>query len=75
MDKKIFVGKQNSPLAVIKRREISYYITDDLKEHYEVWSRFNSGFGLPYSANWGDYPDRFISILSLMVNLWEEAKK
>ena len=42
---------------------------------YAVWSRFNSGLGLPYSSNWGDYPERFVSILELMISSWEEAKK
>ena len=75
MDKKIFVGKQSSPVAVIKRGEIAGYLTEELSDMYAVWSRFNSGLGLPYSPNWGDYPERFVSILESMISSWEEAKK
>ena len=67
-EKKIFVGKAQAPIAVIKRGDIASAITEEIGEMYMVWSRFHSGFGLPYSSNWGDYPDRFISILELMEN-------
>jgi len=60
---------------VIKRGEIKDYLTDELNEMFLVWKRFNAGMGLPYSPNWGDYPDRFSSILELMISSWEEAKK
>ena len=75
MEKKIFVGKQKDPVAVIKRKEIASYLTDELSEYYSCWSRFNSGFGLPYSANWGDYPDRFVGVIEMMANIWEGVKK
>lgn len=65
-EKKIFIGKASSPIAVIKRGDIASYVTEEVGEMYHIWSRFNAGFGLPYSANWGDYPDRFISILDIM---------
>lgn len=71
----MFVGKALNPVAFIKRGEIQDYLTDELNEIYGVWKRFNSGFGLPYSQNWGDYPDRFIDIIELMVNAWQEATK
>jgi len=75
VDKKIFIGKQAAPVAVITRGEIKGYLTEELTEMYSVWQKFNSGFGLPYSQNWGDYPDRFTDILGLFNSAWEEAKK
>jgi len=69
------VGKQSAPVAIIKRGEIAGYLTEELTEMYAVWRKFNDGFGLPYSSNWGDYPDRFTDILSLFSIAWKEASK
>ncbi|RLD18382.1 MAG: hypothetical protein DRI69_10395 [Bacteroidetes bacterium] len=74
-EKKIFIGKQKSPVAIIKRGEISTYLTPELIEYYDIWQKFNSGFGLPYSPNWGDYPDRFTDILSIFNVAWKEATR
>jgi hypothetical protein len=74
-DKLIFIGKQAHPVAVIKRKEIAGYLTEELSEMYTVWSRFNSGLGLPHSQSWNDYPERFVAILGLFINAWEEAKR
>jgi len=74
-DKKIFIGKQKSPVAIITRGEIKEYLTDELVEYYGIWQKFNAGFGLPYSPNWGDYPDRFTDVLSIFNASWKEASK
>ena len=74
-EKKLFVGKQAHPVAIIKRGEIKDYITEELTEMYGVWQRFHNGFGLPFSAQWGDYPDRFTDILGRFVAAWKEASK
>ena len=74
-DRKIFIGKQSHPVAVIKRSEIKDYLSEELDEMYAIWSRYNSGFGLPHGGGWNDYPDRFIGILEIFINAWEEAKR
>lgn len=67
---RIFVGQQKSPIAIIVRNEVQGYLTDTFWSYYQIWSRFNSGFGLPYGGGWADYPEHLITVLQSFENEW-----
>lgn len=72
-DGRIFLGKRESVVAIIKRKDIQSYLTDDFYSYYQIWSRFNSGLGLPFGGGWADYPEHLIEVLETFNNEWRKA--
>ena len=70
INRRIFVGKQKHPIAIIKRGEIKDYLDDDFYDYYECWKIFNSGGGYPYGDGWAYYPPLFVNILSAFQGEW-----
>ena len=63
LNSKIFVGRKDNPVAIIKRCEIDDYVDDDFNGMYDLWSKFHNGFGLPYERSWSNHPKRIIDII------------
>ena len=72
--KKIFIGSQKNPVAIIERCQVKGYLTDEFKAYYVCWQRFDAGFGLPYGEGWAQYPQKFITIMERMINAWRHIK-
>ena len=70
---RIFVGRQETPIAIIKRKDIQSYITPEFLGYYQSWSRFNAGLGLPWGDGWAKYPEHYIQVIQLFQNEWRIA--
>jgi hypothetical protein len=62
---KIFIGKRENPVAIIKRKEIQGYMSELFYFLWDHFENFNAGMGLPFGGSPMDYPRSFIKALVL----------
>ncbi len=71
-DGRIFIGRRESPVAIIRRKEIPGYMTQGFYELFTFWTRVKD-FGLPLGGAWLDYPETFVRVLELFNSEWRLA--
>ncbi len=64
-DSKMFVGNVESPVAIIKRKEVKDYADSTFYKLYNVWSKFHQGMGLPKLKSWAEHPMFIIDTIEM----------
>jgi len=69
-DAKVYIGKREQPVAIIRKGDIKSYLTDEFWDYYSIWSDFNAGLGLPFGEGTAKYPAVFLVILKAFTFQW-----
>jgi len=57
------VGDIKNPVGIIKRSEIEGYFSSEMWKIYNIWQKYELGFGLPFSGTWFDIPKHIIDLI------------
>jgi hypothetical protein len=58
-----FIGKPGHHLAIVKRRQVKYFVDEWFYSAYGIWNRHHLGLGLPYGTGWAQHPPHIIEIV------------
>lgn len=66
------IGPKSDPIELVKRSDIDEYLTPELFRQYQIFERFEMGFGMPGNRAWDEQP---IFIMEILETLRAEYNK
>lgn len=69
-----FIGDKNDPLWIGKLKDKAKLLTPEHYGLFDVWQKFNAGFGLPGGRPWDEYDPDLIDYLMYIQNYWKAKK-
>ena len=65
-DVQIAVGSKDYPLGIIYRSEIDSFLTPQFFRLYDIFEKFEMGFGLPiFGKSWAEHPKWMIDAIGM----------
>jgi hypothetical protein len=71
----IKVGPKDKEIDIIKSEELDDYLTESFYRLYDIFEKYELGFGLPLDKTWPLHPKWMIDTISLFKSEYSKIKR